>query len=306
MNELRLDDDYQNGFHIIGQIGYGYIGRAVENLFMNCSSGSCFHVVTYDKLTDDDSVFDLIVANSEIIFIAVPTPMEADGRCHLGIVESVLDRIVERAAALKRPLSDFIVVVKSTIPPGSTERWKAERPGLRLVFSPEFLTEKNNLDDFMNAERLILGGDSDDCHPVARAFAETWRDRFVVNDPPVIVLTNPTQAELVKYFTNVILATVVTFANEFKLVCDALGQDYDAVKNMALLDRRISPSHLNVPGHDGQLGFGGSCFPKDVNSICHIARELGVPERLFSAVVQRNDELRPSRDWEQLKGRAVV
>ncbi len=309
---MDLNDGFGARRHVVGQIGVGYIGKAVINLFEN-GSGRCFDVVSYDKATDPDSRFDEVVSTAEVIFIAVPTPMESDGRCHTGIVQGVLERLYTQTL---RPVDEFVVVVKSTVPPGSTDAWRRLFPGLRLVFSPEFLTERNSLNDFMDARRLLLGGRMEDCELVARFFAEAWRFRIdamleaqaagMPDDGPVLVFCDSTVAELVKYFTNTYLATVVTFANEFRLICDALGAPYESVRELALLDDRISPSHLQVPGPDGSWGFGGSCFPKDVNSIRHVARSLGIPERLFSTVVLRNEELRPSKDWESLKGRAVV
>jgi UDPglucose 6-dehydrogenase len=289
----------------VGQIGHGYIGQAVESLFKHMC-----RVLVYDKAKSLNTLEE-VVGESHVIFVAVPTPMNADGSCHTGIVESVLQDIQNTALKIGRDVEDFVVVIKSTVPPGFTARMQ-DRFALRVMFSPEFLTEKNSINDFRNATRLVLGGDEEDRNVVYKLFEAVWINRLPANyidhpaGPVNIIGCQPIQAELCKYFCNCYLATVVMFANEFKLLCEALKVDYDIVKMLALLDTRVSPSHLDVPGHDGRRGFGGSCFPKDINSIRHVCRENGVAERLFSAVIKRNEEIRPERDWEELKGRAVV
>lgn len=299
-------DDHSPDHWTVGQVGFGYIGTAVYELFRND-----FTLRVYDKARPELDSLERVVSDSHVIFVAVPTPMERDGSCHTGIVESVLQDIQNAALKVERDLEDFVVVIKSTVPPGFTARM-SERFALRLLFSPEFLTEKNSVSDFRDSSRVILGGNPEDASVVYKFFERVWVDRLHHNytdhpaGPVNIICCDSTTAELVKYFTNVYLTTVVMFANEFNSVCRALDVDYDVVKTLALLDSRISPSHLNVPGHDGKLGFGGSCFPKDINSLRAVCQELNIPERLFSAIIMRNEELRPSRDWEQLKGRAVV
>lgn len=284
--------------HAVGVVGHGYIGQAVESLF----SGH-FKVLVYDRAKDLDTL-QQVVLGSTVIFVAVPTPMNQDGSCHTGIVDSVLQDIQNAAVVWGREVDEFVVVVKSTVPPGFTKQMN-EKYALRVIFSPEFLTEKNSVQDFATTNRVLLGGQIEDSAVVYKFFETVWAKRIESEEVHIFACSSTT-AELVKYFTNCYLSTVVTFANEFKLVCDALSIDYSEVKAFALLDRRISPSHLAVPGPDGRPGFSGSCFPKDINSLRDICRRLGTRERLFSAVIERNEELRPEKDWLELKGRAIV
>src|SRR6266702_3188083 len=111
---------------------------------------------------------------------------------------------------------------------------------------------------------------------------------------------------MVKLFTNGILATKVMFCNEVYQMCQKLGISYEDIRSIACLDERVGPSHTHVPGPDGDFGVGGHCLPKDLNNLRFVAHELGVSEQMLTAVLQRNDELRKNRDWEQMKGRAVV
>jgi len=304
INDESFFSNFDRSAAVVGLFGHGYIGQAVQALF-----SKEFQVLVYDPAKDFETK-ERVVSESHVVFVAVPTPMNVDGSCHTGIVESVLQDIQNTAVKVGRDLEDFIVVIKSTVPPGFTQKMN-ERFALRILFSPEFLTEKNSVKDFIQASRVLLGGDMDDAAVVFKFFETVWKDRLVEDsehpDGQVYILRcDSTVAELVKYFTNCYLATVVTFANEFKLVCDALEKKYDEVKVLAMLDPRVSRSHLDVPGHDGRPGFSGSCFPKDINSIRHVCNQLGTGERLFSAVIQRNEEIRPEKDWLELKGRAVV
>ena len=111
---------------------------------------------------------------------------------------------------------------------------------------------------------------------------------------------------MVKYTTNTFLPTKVSFANEIKMICDKVGIDYDKVIEYATHDDRLGHSHWSVPGPDGHLGFGGSCFPKDINALLDICRELGVPAKTIYGAWETNLNVRPEQDWEELKGRAVV
>lgn len=290
----------------VGQLGYGYIGQAVEALFKD----HCKVLINDKFKPGTDSLAD-VVLNSQVIFVAVPTPMKASGECHTEIVESVLQDVQTEAVKVGRDLDDFIVVIKSTVPPGFTKRMQ-NKFALRILFSPEFLTEANSVKDFKTAKRVILGGDLDDARVVYKFFEGVWPDRIVENyvdnpfGPVSIISCDSEVAEMVKLFTNGLLMTRVLFANEMYQVCNKLGINYDEVRLLSCFDPRINPSHLLVPGPDGHLGAGGHCFPKDMNSLKFLCSQLGINEKLFTAVLERNNELRDKKDWEEMKGRAVV
>lgn len=243
---------------------------------------------------------------SGVYFVCLPTPMYEDGSADLSIVEGVLDE-------LSSVPGDRIAVVKSTVPPGTTERWnkKYEKTGLHVVFCPEFLTEANALDDMRNQTRIIIGG--------PRPWINTVKLVFQSAFPKVpLVKTSSTTAEMVKYTINCFLATKVSFANEIAQICESLDSkglniDYDKVVEYAKLDARLGNSHWAVPGpvptHDGRnvRGFGGHCFPKDMNALICIAKEFGVEPTILEAAWKKNLELRgpEDRDWEHMHGRAV-
>ena len=121
-----------------------------------------------------------------------------------------------------------------------------------------------------------------------------------------IIKTGSTTAEMVKYFTNCFLATKVSFANEMYEISKALNIDYDKVIEYAIYDERIGKSHLNVPGPDGDFGYGGHCFPKDVMALKSLAWGLGCNPRMLEATDSKNNDIRTNRDWETQIGRAVL
>jgi UDPglucose 6-dehydrogenase len=160
------------------------------------------------------------------------------------------------------------------------------------------LTEANSFDDFKNQTRIIIGGP----RPATGKVKQMFRRAF----PQIpIIKTGSNTAEMVKYFTNCFLATKVIFANEMHAICQAKDIDYDKVTEYALYDSRIGSSHLSVPGPDGDFGFGGHCFPKDLNAMIYLARILNIDSLLLDTVDKKNNQLRSDRDWENMLGRAV-
>ena len=265
---------------------------------------------------------------SSVYFVCVPTPMFEDGSADLSIVESVLDELasVSRGKCLKCEgtgteatypcrtcngeclrLEHRIAVVKSTVPPGSTEKWnkKYESGSLRVVFNPEFLTEANALDDMRNQTRIVLGGPRPHINRVKQIFQTAF--------PKVpIIKTSSTTAEMVKYFINVQLAARVVLSCELAQICEALDKtgldiDYDKVVEYANYDKRLGGSHMNVPGNDGLPGAKGHCFTKDLNALAAVARAVDVKPTVMDAVWKKNLEivLPEHRDWEKMVGRAV-
>lgn len=300
INDENFVTDFKMSEGCVGQIGYGFIGKAVEQLFKpHCK------VLVYDKYVPGTNTLEEVLAEAQVVFIAVPTPMDKfTGECHTAILESVIQDIQRVAVEINRDLEDFVVVIKSTIPPGFTRKMQ-NRHALRILFSPEFLTEANAVDDFKNARRVILGGELDDARVVFKYFEGVWPMR-VKNDQIVIAQCEPECAEMVKLTTNALLMTRVLFMNEIWQICQKIGVEWNELVPLLCLDPRINHSHMKVPGPDGKFGAGGSCFPKDIHNLRHVAKTLGIEEKLFTAVIEKNEQVRPEKDWENLKGRAVV
>ena len=131
-----------------------------------------------------------------------------------------------------------------------------------------------------------------------------FRHRFGFSTP--IIKTDFQTAELVKYVTNAFLSTKVSFANEMYQLCEGLDLDYDKIIEYATLDPRLGDSHWGVPGPDGDFGFGGHCFPKDLSALIEITKQLDTVNNVLRAVQTTNNTVRSNRDWEKMKGRAIV
>ena len=281
---------------VIGIIGQGFVGSALRE-----GMKSAFDIETFDidetKEPTCQNVSELVDKSDEIIFVCLPTPMNSAGRCDTRLVETAISDINDSANRLGKKI---IAVIKSTIEPGTTDRLNSRYSHVNVVFNPEFLTEANSFDDFRNQTRIIIGGP----RPASTKVKTLYRKAFPKTP---IIKTGASVAETVKYFTNCFLATKVSFANEMKQVCDAIDVDFDKVVEYALYDERIGKSHLSVPGPDGSLGFGGHCFPKDLNAIIHLGELNDIQTPVLTGVWDKNLEVRAEehRDWEKMIGRAV-
>lgn len=266
----------------IGIVGFGFVGQAVAYGFNKASRGKD-RILYYDKYKDSTSLKE-VIEGSEFIFVCLPTPMKAD---ESGIDLSIIDRAMEEITPLTDG-TDKIIVIKSTVVPGSTEKYEEKYPKSQFCFNPEFLTEANYLEDFLNAERTVVGANND---LVSRRVAVMYRQRFPKTQ---IFQTDPTTAELVKYFANAFLSLKVTFANYFYDYCQKLGVKYEEVKKMAAADPRIVDKHLEVTT---VRGFGGKCFPKDLVAILGEFKKLKVPFDLLEVMWQYNKKIRKHHDW---------
>lgn len=301
INAPDFSETFDKKNAVVGIIGQGFVGSAMKAYFDHHE----VKVVAYDKFKPEFNTLNDVVANSDVIFVCVPTPMRQNGECFTGIVESVLDDVERAARENSRPYNSFVVCVKSTVPPGFTDGQRARRTGLRIVFSPEFLTEKNSVDDMINANRIVVGGPFDDARVVLHFFLAADKERVAAKDV-ALIQCDSSVAEMSKLFTNALLFTKVVLSNDMYKLCKGLGIKYEEVRAVTSFDPRIGSSHTQVPGPDGFLGAGGHCFPKDMHNLKFVAEQRGIQERMFSTVLQRNGEVREEKDWEKMNDRAVT
>lgn len=293
MEQLGWGQDKMKINKKIGIIGNGFVGSAVRYGF-SPNVGVDADVKVYDKNPNKSThTLEEVVTKSDVIFLSVPTPSNQDGSMNLDIVDSAL-------ADISKYNFDGIILLRSTVVPGSTKKLRDKYSSLRIVFNPEFLTERSANFDFINQNRFILGGSSDDVIEVS----ELFRERF--GSSLSIVQTNYETAELIKYMTNTFFATKISFLNDMKILADKCGVIWEDAVEGFVRDGRIGHSHLNVPGHDGKYGFGGSCFPKDIQALINFGESHGVNMGVLKSAWETNLKVRPERDWEELKGRAIV
>jgi nucleotide sugar dehydrogenase len=276
----------------LGVIGQGFVGGSVYEGMKNY-----FETFTFDlnKNCTESSLFEL-VEKVDMAFLCLPTPMRKSGECDLSIVKNCLSDIDNIVKSLDK--KDFIVIIKSTIPPGTTEILNKETKNINIVFNPEFLTEANAVEDYKNQNRIIIGGDRPWTSKVKTVFEKAF--------PKIpIIKTSSTIAEMIKYVTNTFLATKVSFANEMYQICQGLDIDYDKVIEYARYDDRLGNSHWSVPGPDGDYGYGGHCFPKDIAALKFVASNMNVKTTVLNAAIEKNGEVRTDLDWTKQIGRAV-
>ena len=273
----------------IGVIGNGFVGNAIYQKFK-----SYYNVSTYDLKPDlSNSNFDYIKENCRVIFLCLPTPMNPDGSCNIDLIKQSISKLSKNDKLNK------IIVVKSTVIPGTIENLNKKFKNINLIFNPEFLTERNAVEDFNNQNRIILGGP----RPATTVLKQIYSKVF---PKAHIIKTGSTHAEMVKYFINCFLSTKVSFANEMHQLCSALDLDYDKVVEYAILDQRLGNSHWAVPGPDGDYGFGGHCFPKDLSAIVKLTEQKGSVNNVLKSTIKTNNKVRKNKDWLKMKGRAVI
>lgn len=281
----------------LGIIGNGFVGKASTQL--RCDA---IDVIAYDKRAEvceplHTTVDDLL--DADVIMVSVPTPMSATGECHTGFVRQVVDELRDKKYA-------GFIVLRSTVPVGTSD-------GLGVFFMPEFLTERNAMLDFVNNPDWIFGIYEGCSEEDAARFRECMTRLFSTAKEHGRVASSTThyvtarEAEMTKMFRNCFLAVKASFCNEIYRFCQAKNVDYNVVREMTTIDARIGASHTMVPGPDGRFGFGGTCFPKDLNSLYHEMNKAGVEAPILAGAKLRNETIdRPERDWESDKGRAVV
>ena len=278
----------------IGVIGRGFVGTAVEYGF-SPQTGCDAELRSYDKdPAKSTHTLDDTVNNSDVIFVSVPTPSNPDGSMHLGILKSALDAIDDVYR------NNAIVLIRSTVTPGTTRALQKTYSNLPLVFNPEFLTERSAKFDFINQSRFILGGES----KFTNKIAELYKWRFGQSVP--CIETNFETAEMIKYMNNCFFATKVSFMNEMKMLSDKCNVDWQTAVDGFVRDGRVGHSHLSVPGPDGKMGFGGSCFPKDIQAIISLGDVYGIEMNTLKGAWETNCKVRSEKDWEKLEGRAVI
>mgnify|MGYP003135950755 FL=1 len=263
----------------IGLIGCGVVGTAVKE-----GMSHAFDVLCYDINGESncDSVEEVVQKVDGPIFICVPSPMRSNGDCDISIVEGVVELINEEA---KLQGAATTVAIKSTVVPGTTQALSEKYVHCNICFNPEFLTEANAVEDFKNQDRIIIGGSYEILDVVSQCYQKAY--------PKVPIWeTSSTVAEMVKYTTNVHLAAKVGLANELNQICERLEIPYNRVIQLATIDKRLGGSHWSVPGPDGQRGFGGTCFPKDLNALINRAIELGVDPSIMTGAWKKNSEVR--------------
>lgn len=271
----------------IGIIGWGFVGAATGRGFGTSPDNEVFW---FDKFKESQNTLEEVIENSEFIFICVPTPIFDDySGMDMSIVEGVVSDIAPKVKGTSK-----VLIIKSTSLPGTAKKFIEKYPEVNFVMNPEFLTQKNADRDFLDPSRTVIGSDSPDIAARVVKIYET-----ILPPGQKYIVTTPTSSEVIKYMSNLILASKTLLANEFYDLSQKVGANYLEVQKGVESDPRIG-THLGVPGPDGDRGFGGACFPKDMVGILGIAKELKVNMSALEAIWKKNLKIRKHKDWEEM------
>lgn len=271
----------------VGVIGWGFVGQATGKGLGTSKKNKIF---VYDKYRVSKLTLEDVVAKSEFIYVCVPTPMFSDySGMSMAIVEEVAGQIAKIAKGTNK-----IVIVKSTVLPGTVAGLIKKYPKVNWAMNPEFLTQSNSNYDFMHPMRTVIGASS---KAVAERIKKLYQSIYPKSQP--YHLMDTTSAEMVKYMSNNMLAAKIIIANEFYFLSKKVGADYKKVKEAVEADKRIG-GFLTVPGWDGEYGFGQGCFPKDMIGILGHSRKLKVDMSALEAIWKKNLKVRKNREWEHM------
>ena len=278
----------------VGVIGNGFVGNSIYHTFT-----PQFEVRVYDKNPARSThTLEDVITHSDIVFMCLPTPMMKSGHNDLSYIMDSFEDINGVISSEQIEPSKLTFVIKSTVVPSTTERL-ASKYKLGIVFSPEFLTERTAVTDSICSNHAIVGGFPEDVNKVVALYKERFGAGYNV------LCTNSRTAEYIKYMRNAFFATKVTFMNEMFRIGANAQVDWEAAVDGFSMDGRIGHSHLDVPGHDGMYGYGGTCFPKDVSAITQYAKNSGFDPILLEAIQRANLKYRGVEDWKDKVGRAV-
>ena len=264
----------------IGIIGNGFVGNAVHQGFRQH-----YDVLVYD--TKESLCKNTLeeVNRASCLFVCVPTPSTKFGEIDTSFIMSALSKIQEGS----------LVVIKSTITPDAAERVNKAHSKLRIVYNPEFLTERTAVKDFENPKRIILGGHVNDVEAVEKIYKRVFCGvKYIKTDFKTACFT--------KYFANCFSAAKVSMFNEFRQAADRIGVDWQVALDGMMSSGWVNPMHTMVPGPDGHLGFGGKCFPKDIKAFVNFCLSNGVNPVILKAAWAKNLEVRGEKDWLDIEG----
>lgn len=269
---------------LLGIVGYGFVGRAVENSFTD----------NFERFIVDPkigtTIDNLIEAQPHLTYVCAPTPVQDSGRIDAKVVEDAVLKLMKR--------TNSAVVLKSTVTPDVIERlirsFNVEDDFYRFIYAPEFLKERSSIEDYLDPEFMIFGGMENSISELL----SVYRNATSVVIPTKVEVMNPVEASYVKYGINTFLATKVTFFNQLldSMEKDAPGAVNPLVVTRAITnDSRIGNTHWRVPGPDNKRGFGGACFPKDLSAFVNYS--ANVP--LLDKVKEINDNYRSEYELDE-------
>ncbi len=257
----------------VGLAGRGFVGDALYKSFVSKK----INIKSFDKYKKIGKFEDIL--NSDFIFLCLPTPF-SDGH---GFDTSSIDEVCLK---LKENNYSGLVIIKSTVDIGTTLFLK-KKYSLNICHNPEFLTARTSYEDFENQKHIVIGKttDSKNLNDLILFYTNHYGDSK-------ISVCSSCESESMKLFLNCFYATKVQFFNELFLLSNKLNLNFDRIRDLMLFNGWINNMHTKVPGPDGQISYGGACFPKDTQALRFFMKNLDVPNEVLSSVISERNKMR--------------
>ena len=271
---------------MIGISGLGFVGGSMLKSFKNKSLKVGENLFFYDKYKNGGmgKIEDLL--KCQIVFLALPTIYNDE----LGMYDK--GPIEENLKIFNDNNYDGVIVIKSTVEPETTDKL-SKKYGLKIIHNPEFLTARTAYEDFHNQKHIVLGKGlncTDDDVDIVKIFYKKYYPDADIS------ISTALESESMKSFVNCFYSVKVQFFTELYCLCKNNGSDYNKVKEMMLKNGWINPMHTTVPGPDGEISYGGLCFPKDTNALNKYMKRENTPNKVLEACIKERNEMRDDND----------
>ena len=292
----------------LGIVGLGILGTAIYETFKSFPNTiiKCYDKYKTNSSNSSNSSINYTIlkelCDCEIIFLCLPTKFDNDLKEYN---KTEIEIVCEQLALFKY---EGIIMLKSTVEPTTTRnlsiKYKNIHPYFNIVHCPEFLSANTATEDFKNQKHIVIG--IVDFDIVNKKLEENKSNKFNKYDTiqylldlfesffpkAKISICSSNESESMKLFCNSFYATKIQYFTEIKLLCDKMDIDYDNVKDLMLQNSWINPMHTQIPGHDGEISFGGKCFPKDIKALNQVCAKFGISHKVIESVVKENIEMR--------------
>ena len=291
-NKNNFTQTKQIGFYSLNIIGYGFVGSSLGHLFEQNN----LHFNVFDPI---DKIGDFIYCGNihslvlfsesendiNYYFVAVPTPSASDGSCDTSIVENVLEELSETIT------KKSIVLIKSTVVPGTISKLqdKFNSELITVLFQPEFLRENTAKEDMYNADFTLISNSTVENNLLLQ---DLFINHIYKHKDNTVIFRNITELELFKYTLNNYLAVKIWYFNQIYEVCEKINVDYQSLKTLFPLDKRIGEYGTHVPGPDGKFGYGKKCLKKESKSMVKFLEELELDNSVMTNIVNENIRMR--------------
>ena len=258
--------------------GLGFVGNAIYKTFIEFKNVELF---IYDLYKQIGSINDLLT--SDILFLCLPTPYDCKAN------EFSKKEIINTLNFLSDNNYKGIILIKSTIEPNTTDNFARLFTNLILIHNPEFLSARTAIEDFKNQKHIIIGSSNNCSDDKIKYMVNFYKTYFISSE---ISVCDSTTSESVKLFCNSFYAVKIQFFTELFETCNKLNINYNETKELMLKNNWINPMHTNIPGQDGNISYGGMCFPKDTNALNSFMKKNNIPNKVLDATIDERNEMR--------------